>query len=246
MTTRIRHGSQPPASAGGSNPTRSWLGRLRDRLLPRLPDFYGFLVEQCGVADRGCGQLLELLESGDPARGDAVREIEREGDALKARNLEALHHSFATPMDREDFYQAVEAMDDIVNYARATVRELELFGLAPDRFMVEMARGIRTGTEALLRSCLALEHEPEEADRHARAAIRSERLVEGVYREALAELFDPERLGAGLGEGGDGQAVMTRVSEVFRRREVYRHLSNAADRLVRAGEVLGDVIAKAT
>ena len=32
------------------------------------------------------------------------------------------------------------------------------------------------------------------------------------------------------------------VIEIFKRREVYRHLSNAADRLARAGEVLHDIV----
>jgi len=48
----------------------------------------------------------------------------------------------------------------------------------------------------------------------------------------------------------DSQETNTRVAavklvlEIFKRREVYRHLSNAADRLARAGEVLHDIVVK--
>ncbi len=41
-----------------------------------------------------------------------------------------------------------------------------------------------------------------------------------------------------------GPAALKRVMEVFKKREVYRHMSNAADRLARAGEVLRDIVVK--
>ena len=34
------------------------------------------------------------------------------------------------------------------------------------------------------------------------------------------------------------------VIDIFKHREVYRHLSNASDRLARAGEVLHDIVVK--
>ena len=38
--------------------------------------------------------------------------------------------------------------------------------------------------------------------------------------------------------------VVSLVMATFKRREIYRHLSNAGDRLARAGEVLHDIVVK--
>ena len=55
--------------------------------------------------------------------------------------------------------------------------------------------------------------------------------MEQVYREALAHLFDkPDSL-----EG---------VMEILKLREIYRHLSNAADRGDEAANVIGDIVVK--
>jgi hypothetical protein len=55
--------------------------------------------------------------------------------------------------------------------------------------------------------------------------------VEKVYREALADLFsDPQDLDD--------------VMEILKLREIYRHLSNAADRGDQAANVIGDIVVK--
>jgi uncharacterized protein len=77
---------------------------------------------------------------------------------------------------------------------------------------------------------LSLFH-PNAANDHAVRAKALENRVESVYREALADLFqDPEDL--------DG------VMEILKLREIYRHLSNAADRGDQAANVIGDIVVK--
>jgi uncharacterized protein Yka (UPF0111/DUF47 family) len=231
------------------------LHRVRARIIPEMPDFYGLLVEQCEVTAGGTAALVAFLRECREELGDEVRRLEHEGDRLKLRNLETLHRSFSTPMDREDFYQAVEAVDQILNYAKAAVAEVKIFGLAPDPQAVLMAEGVRSGTAELLAALRLLEHEPLSADARARAALKWERRVEKSYRAALAELFDPVRLAADLGpvdpEPAEGSTVdpptarmLALMSRVFKRREVYRHLSNAADHVARAARIVEDIVAK--
>ena len=50
-------------------------------------------------------------------------------------------------------------------------------------------------------------------------------------------------------DDAQSSAVSTSVAfvvEILKRREIYRHLSNAADRVVVAGEVLHDIVVKVT
>lgn len=251
--TKARSGGiAVPGRDGGS-----WLHRLRTRLLPEMPDFYGLLVKQCETTARGTATLVDFLRERRGELADRVREVEHEGDRVKLANLQTLHRSFSTPMDREDFYRAVEGIDQILNYAKATVAEVELFELPPDHATASMAAEVHAGTLELLEGLKVLRREPARAEVHARTAMKSERRVEKAYRAALADLFDPDRLTAELtgasdqcGEGGEADPrlarMLTLVSQVFKRREVYRHLSNAADQVARAGQVMEDIITKAS
>ena len=178
-----------PDPAGNGKP--SLLARLKARVLPQMPDFYELLIEQCQVTARGTEALMRFLEQGDSASGAEVRHLEHEGDRIKARNLAALHRSFATPMDREDFYAAVTAIDEVLNYAKDSVREVQILEISPDSQMAAMAKLLDQGARALLQSAQQLERDPEAADACAQAARKTERQVEKVYRRALATLFDP-------------------------------------------------------
>ena len=69
---------------------------------------------------------------------------------------------------------------------------------------------------------------------HAQRAKALENRVESVYREALADLFSEAT-------GNDNDAIV----KILKQREVYRHLSNAADRGDEAANVIADIVVKA-
>jgi uncharacterized protein Yka (UPF0111/DUF47 family) len=76
-----------------------------------------------------------------------------------------------------------------------------------------------------------LQEHPGVASEHASRAKAIENKVEEVYREALAELFS----------GGED---IKHIYKVLKQREVYRHLSNAADRGDEAANVIADIVVK--
>ena len=78
-----------------------------------------------------------------------------------------------------------------------------------------------------------LQDHPNVAAEHARRAKSLENQVESVYREALADMFQ---------ETDDVKSLINKL----KMREVYRHLSNAADQGDEAANVLADIILKAT
>jgi uncharacterized protein Yka (UPF0111/DUF47 family) len=236
-----------------------WLGKV----FPRTPDFHGLINEQCDLVVETMDSFVQFMEGGNPEHGLRVRELEHDGDDLKARNVDVLNRAFSTPMDREDIYRAIKALDDIVNYAKTTVREMELLGVDPDAYTLEMAVLLGEGAQALQRGFAKLDKNPAAADVDANAARKTERNTEKVYRRALAELFDAERhiaqpnSGSGAGSGapaawleslGDEHRpvaeALARVVVIFKRREIYRHLSNSADQIEAAAGVLHDIVVK--
>ena len=224
----------------------SLLTRLVDRVFPRMPDFYSLLNEQCDLAIEAMEVFVQFMENGDKAMARRVRTLEKRGDELKARNTDILSKSFSTPMDREDIYRAIVSIDHIVNYAKTTTREIEVLKVVPDKYMLELAVLLKEGTYALRSGYRKLSKDPAQAEGDAQAARKSERSSEKVYRRALGNLFREEGYVKKL-EDRDTETKVTAINlviEIFKRREVYRHLSNAADRLARAGEVLHDIVVK--
>jgi len=55
--------------------------------------------------------------------------------------------------------------------------------------------------------------------------------METVYREALADLFS-------------GADSLEKIVQILKLREIYRHMSNAADRGDEAANVIGDIVVK--
>jgi uncharacterized protein len=224
----------------------SVLTRLVARVFPRTPDFYTLLNEQCDLAVEAMEVLVRFMETGDPDMARQVRVLEKRGDELKARNTDILNKSFSTPMDREDIYRAIASIDHIVNYAKTTTREIEVLKVEPDKYMLELAMLLKEGAYALQRGYHKLSTNPNHADEDAQAARKAERSSEKVYRRALGELFRDDGYVAMLeNQESDTKATeMHLVIDIFKHREIYRHLSNAADRLARAGEVLHDIVVK--
>lgn len=245
--------------------TETGLMRLVHRLFPPAADFYAMLQAQCELVVVGTERLEAYMTNPSAELADAVRKAEHQGDTLKSEHIDALQRSFSTPMDREDIYRAIIAIDDVLNYAKSTVREMELLELPPDEHTLEMAKRLSEGGRALRDGFSILETDPAAADRAAQHGHKTERRTERIYRRAIAELFDvahyAKTLTAAQREDAralaellqpvcepDAMAIATSVAfvlEILKRREVYRHLSNAADRIERAAEILHDIAVKA-
>jgi uncharacterized protein Yka (UPF0111/DUF47 family) len=229
--------------SGSSN---SVVSKLVNRVFPTMPDFYTLMNSQCDLLVQAMEAFVEYMEDGSDEKAIRVRELEKQGDELKSQNVDTLNRAFATPMDREDIYRAIVALDMVINYAKTSTREMEALQLAPDKYMLQIASEFHHGAQALQAGFRKLTSNPAQAEEDAAAARKAERNVEKIYRRALAELFDVSDMVTMLEaktEGAEAKAMMA-VVEMFKRREMYRHLSNGADRMAEAADRLHDIIVK--
>ncbi|WP_236075273.1 DUF47 domain-containing protein [Mariprofundus sp. EBB-1] len=223
------------------------LKQLVDRVIPPMPDFFALINEQCDLCLHTMTIFITYMERGDADTAAEIRSLEKQGDKLKRRNNHILDKAFTTPMDREDIYDAITSIDDIINYAKTTVREMEVLELQPDRHMLEMAIELHRGAKALQRGFATLSTEPAHAEHDAMAARKAERRIEEVYRRSIAELFHTEAMLKKIpGDNGCGehQLMALAIIDIFKHREIYRHMSNSADRLAHAADKLIDIIVK--
>ena len=210
-----------------SEPSRSLFSALFDRVFPKTPDFFKLLTEQCLQVSLSVDDLVEFMETGDEALGKKIKQDEHEADLIKIRNIHILNEAFSTPIDREDIYRAIADLDRIVTYCKTTVSEMGVLGVTPDRFIVEKSRLLKEGVDALVAGFGRLGSAPLAAADDADKARKAQRRVEKLYRIALAELFK-----------GDDYINM------FKRREIYRHLSNAAHNMAHCANTLHDIVVK--
>ncbi|WP_193771164.1 DUF47 domain-containing protein [Candidatus Magnetaquicoccus inordinatus] len=225
----------------GSSPMAA---KLLANVYPRVPDFYTLINEQCALVSEAMEALVEYM-GGDQSKGALIGDLEKKGTEVKNRSMYVLNKSFATPMDREDIYRAITAIDTVLHYANTTIQEIGFFKLSPDQHMLDMARILSEGTDALKLGFAKLGTNPAMAEDDALAVRKSERNVEKAYRKALSNLFQPEihleKIKLSKEATVEGR-VMGAVTEIFKRRELYRHLSNAGDQIAKAGSVLHDIV----
>lgn len=205
----------------------SLVARIFERVLPTAPDFFGMLALQSKAVEHTVELLVEFMETGSALVSARIHDDEHAADAVKVSNIHVLNEAFSTPIDREDIYRAIVNLDDVVNYCKSTVNEMDVLALTPDRHMLEMSRALLTGATALRNGFGKLGNNTAEASQDAEGARKAEHRVEKLYRAALADLFQ-----------GDNYIQM------FKKREIYRHLSNAADRMAHCASTLHDIVVK--
>jgi predicted phosphate transport protein (TIGR00153 family) len=175
--------------------------------------------------------LREYMKRPDETLAERVSQIEKEADEARRILIDELNRTFVTPFDREDIFTLSLTIDDMLDYANTTVDGMVIFKVAPNDYLVRIVSLLADAAMEIYRAVLRLEDHPSVANDHAVRAKALENRVEHVYREALSKLFDePEDLNG--------------VMEILKLRELYRHLSNAADRGDQAANVIGDIVVK--
>ena len=229
-----------------SGNSTSAIGRLMDRVFPIMPDFYRMMCDQCDVAVKATTAFVQYMEIGSDEVLNEIRRLEKEADELKGRNIEALYKAFATPMDREDILRAIQTLDYVINYTKITAREMGALDFDSDKYILEMSVLLKEGVEALQRGYNKLASSPALADEDANFARAAERKMEQVYRRALEHLYDKE-LHTNLltqREAATPADALSMALDIFRTREIYRNMYEAADHLLEASRVLHDVVVK--
>jgi uncharacterized protein Yka (UPF0111/DUF47 family) len=205
----------------------SLVARVFERVLPSSPDFFSLLAAQSQAVERTVELLVQFMETGNPEIGAQIYSDEHQADGVKVTNIHILNEAFSTPIDREDIYRAIVNLDDIVNYCKDTVGEMEALGVEPDAHTLQMAQLLLTGATALRNGFGKLAHKAGDAALDAEGARKAERRVDKLYRVALADLF----------QGED-------YIHMFKKREIYRHLTNAAERMAHCARTLHDIVVK--
>lgn len=201
-----------------------WFGNLFEPTV----DFYALLKRQADKTLEGVQALSTWLREDGEVRCQKVRDLEKEADDLKVDLERKLVQCFVTPFDREDIFELSVSLDEVINSAKAIVREVEAFEVAAEGTAVcEMGDLLVEGTQALQRSIYSLKADLKEAAQQALLARKSENKLAKVYRNAIRELLQ-----------------LDDFKKIMRIKEVYKTMLAGAEKIDTVGEKLLHIVVK--
>lgn len=198
-------------------------------LFPPKKDFFRMLIDQAAKSEEGLAALNNFLK--DPSEGNAqiVKRYEEEADELRRILMDDLSRTFVTALDREDIYVLSKAIDDVIDYADTTAEEMLLFNIKSDEHIEKMVGFLHSAAKDIHLAVKSLPKYPGVCADHLMRIGKAENNIEKIYRAGLVELFKSNDF-----------------INILKTREVYRHLSNAADRAAEAANILGSILIKIT
>jgi uncharacterized protein len=195
--------------------------------------FNKLIVDQASITHEGLKLLAKYIETPEADIAEQLSLKEKDADEVRRILIDELNRTFVTPFDREDIFSLSRSIDDMIDYADTTVVEMRILKVSPTPYMIRMTTLLKDAGWEIHQSVMRLQKNPRVAVEHAQRAKALENRVEAVYREAVADLFS-------------GPEDIHHVVEMLKMREVYRHLSNAADRGDEAANVIADIVVKKT
>jgi predicted phosphate transport protein (TIGR00153 family) len=206
---------------------------FREFFKPRQDIFLHLLIQQAEKTLEGMDALESYMKKASDKHAISVRQAEKDADEIRRILIDDLNRTFVTPIDREDIFALSRAIDDVMDYAYTTVEEMEILEVEPNSYLLRMVSLLQDAAAEIHLAMLRLKENPGVATEHASRAKALENRVERVYREAIADLFS-------------GPEDIHHVMEMLKLREIYRHLSNCADRGDEAANVIHDIVVKMT
>jgi len=201
---------------------------IRKRLFSKEKNiFFDLMFRQSEKTLEGLQALASYMEDRSPENAKQVKKCEVEADDLRLMLIQELDKTFVTPLDREDIFNLSRVIDDVMDYANSTVYEMEIYEVFADGHVKEMVNILISAGGEINQAINVLENQPKVAAVHALKAKAYENTMEGAYRLALSHLFR-----------GDDPVFMLKM------REIYRHLSNAADRGDEAANIISSIVMK--
>lgn len=189
--------------------------------------FFDLLDAHASVLLEAARTLTAYVDSGKAELATVVDELEHKGDDLLRALVLAISDTFVTPLDRQDLYNLGEALDDMLDYIASAAVEIALFKQPSTPAMRAMCELLVEAAVSIRSAVSSISRDRATAQIAAREASDTENRMEILYRTTLAQLFD----------GHD-------IHEMFKLREIYRHLSNSADRADAVGKLVGKIVVK--
>lgn len=190
-------------------------------------NFFKLLQEQAEYIIQSVHALSSYTQNLNPSDAEEVKSLEEQADKKRFELIQDLDKTFITPYDREDIYMLSKSLDDILDYYKTTIKEMEIYQIGHSPELTEFLDVLEVASKDIYDAVCHMEKEPRDAMQYAVKAKKCENKVESLYRHSVAALL-----------------MSDDIKYIIKMREIYRHLSNCADRIDQASDLICHVLMK--
>jgi hypothetical protein len=159
------------------------------RFFRRDPDrFLLRLREQAVLVLCGTDALMAFMQEPNKKNAARVRIYEKKADDVRQALISDLNQSFVTPIDREDLFALSRSIDDILDYAYATINEVDALAVTPNHYLCQMVEILHTGAGRFIWRWSSWNNSP--ARRITCRARRRWKSYGSADTRAIADLFN--------------------------------------------------------
>ena len=201
------------------------------RLMPREGRFFDLFSEHAEQLVLGAEQLQALMRNVKelPERKRNIEKIEHRADKITQQTMQMLHHTFITPIDRDEIHQLITRMDDILDLMEDVSQCMFLYDIhAVTAEAATLADICLASTQKVKTavSQLSVLKEPKAILALCSEIDKLESDADHVMRAAMAKLFREE----------------PDVKHLFKMKEIYQLLESVTDRCQDVANIIEGIV----
>lgn len=201
------------------------------RLMPREGKFFDLFNEHADQLVLGARELRALMDNVRELdeRKRAIEKIEHRADKITQQTMHLLHHTFITPIDRDEIHQLITRMDDILDLMEDVSQCMFLYDI--DHVTEEsgtLADICLTSTQKVQAAVTQL-RDMKNAKGILALCSEIDRLegdADNVMRSAMAKLFRQE----------------ADTRQLFKMKEIYQLLESVTDRCQDVANIIEAIV----
>lgn len=201
------------------------------RLMPREGRFFDLFNQHAEQLVRGAVELKALLSNVSelPQRRHSIEQIEHTADKITQQTLQLLHHTFITPLDRDEIHQLIVRMDDILDLMEDVSQCLFLYDIAQVTDAAGRLADINLISTEKVRTAVGLLHDMKNGPAILSLCSEIDKLegdADHVMRSAMAKLFREE----------------ADTRQLFKMKEIYQLLESVTDRCQDVANIIEGIV----
>lgn len=201
------------------------------RFMPREGRFFQYFDEHAEQIVLGAEQLTALMRAVHELdeRKRNIENIEHRADKITAATMDLLHHTFITPIDRDEIHQLIGRMDDILDLMEDVSQCMFLYDIkSVTAEAVQLADLCLTSAQKVKQA--VSEVKDLKHSRHILELCKDIDRLEGdsdrVMRGAMAKLFREE----------------PDAMQVLKMKEIYQLLESVTDRCQDVANIIEGIV----
>jgi predicted phosphate transport protein (TIGR00153 family) len=167
------------------------------RLIPQELGFFDLFKESGDIMVAAVREYRKMLDypAEMQSRAQSIKDLEHQADDVTHRTMLLLHKTFITPLDRDDIYNLIKTMDDILDFIDASAQRLHLYDVQEIPGDIKLLADVTVKSVVLVRNAVQLLTNMKNAKEIFQICIEINHLeneADQIMRTAVARLFRDE------------------------------------------------------